>query len=78
MQSGWTRQNNQHTVTADKVVKRQEQPARDPHIPFDGQRIFTSDDMLDLEDLPRTMTIIGGVIGVEFVTIFAILASGSR
>ena len=48
--------------------------ARDQHIPFDGQCIFTSDDMLDLKDLPRTMAVIGGgVIGVEFATIFAIL-----
>ncbi len=48
--------------------------ARDSHIPFDGQRIITSDDMLDLADLPRTVAIIGGgVIGVEFATIFAIL-----
>ena len=67
---------SQHTdITADKVViGTGTTAARDPHIPFDGQRIFTSDDMLDLEDLPRTMTIIGGgVIGVEFATIFAIL-----
>ena len=67
---------SQHTdITADKVViATGTTAARDPHIPFDGQRIFTSDDMLDLEDLPRTMTIIGGgVIGVEFATIFAIL-----
>ena len=67
---------SQHTdITAEKVViATGTTAAHDPHIPFDGQRIFTSDDMLDLEDLPRTMTIIGGgVIGVEFATIFAIL-----
>lgn len=62
-------------ITADKiVVATGTNAARDTHIPFDGQRIFTSDDMLELEDLPRTMAIIGGgVIGVEFATIFAIL-----
>ena len=62
-------------VTADKIVLAVgTNAARDQHIPFDGQRIFTSDDMLELEDLPRTMAIIGGgVIGVEFATIFAIL-----
>jgi len=62
-------------ITADKVVLAVgTNAARDTHIPFDGQRIFTSDDMLELEDLPRTMAIIGGgVIGVEFATIFAIL-----
>jgi len=62
-------------ITTDKVVLAVgTNAARDTHIPFDGQRIFTSDDMLELEDLPRTMAIIGGgVIGVEFATIFAIL-----
>ncbi len=62
-------------VTADKIVLAVgTNAARDQHIPFDGQRIFTSDDMLELEGLPRTMAIIGGgVIGVEFATIFAIL-----
>ena len=65
----------QQQITADKiVVATGTNAARDTHIPFDGQRIFTSDEMLDLEDLPRTMAIIGGgVIGVEFATIFAIL-----
>lgn len=66
---------SQQQITADKiVVATGTNAARDTHIPFDGQRIFTSDEMLDLEDLPRTMAIIGGgVIGVEFATIFAIL-----
>ncbi|MEE2687812.1 MAG: Si-specific NAD(P)(+) transhydrogenase [Pseudomonadota bacterium] len=62
-------------IKADKVVIAVgTNAARDQHIPFDGQCIFTSDDMLDLKDLPRTMAVIGGgVIGVEFATIFAIL-----
>ena len=65
----------QQEFTADKIViATGTNAARDTHIPFDGQRIFTSDEMLDLEDLPRTMAVIGGgVIGVEFATIFAIL-----
>jgi NAD(P) transhydrogenase len=46
----------------------------DGHIPFDGQRIFTSDDILNLEKLPRTLTVVGaGVIGCEFACIFAAL-----
>jgi NAD(P) transhydrogenase len=65
----------QQQITADKVViATGTNAARDTHIPFDGQQIFTSDEMLDLKDLPRTMAVIGGgVIGVEFATIFAIL-----
>jgi NAD(P) transhydrogenase len=47
---------------------------RDDHIPFDGQRIFTSDDILDLKFLPRSMIVVGaGVIGVEYATMFAAL-----
>jgi len=47
---------------------------KDPHIPFDGQCIFTSDDILCLQQLPRTLAVIGaGVIGLEYATIFATL-----
>lgn len=47
---------------------------RDSHIPFDGQKIFTSDDILTLEELPKSMAVIGaGVIGLEYATIFAAL-----
>jgi NAD(P) transhydrogenase len=43
-------------------------------IPFDGQHIFTSDDILNLQELPRSLTIVGaGVIGLEYATIFAAL-----
>jgi len=65
----------QQQITSDKVIiATGTNAARDTHIPFDGQRIFTSDEMLNLEDLPRAMAVIGGgVIGVEFATIFAIL-----
>ena len=48
--------------------------ARDPKIPFDGQRILISDDILDLSSLPRTLTVIGGgVIGCEYASMFAAL-----
>jgi NAD(P) transhydrogenase len=47
---------------------------RDGHIPFDGKRIFTSDDMLQLDRLPRTLAVVGaGVIGCEYASIFAAL-----
>ena len=46
----------------------------DPHIPFDGQRVFTSDDILTLDRLPRTLAVVGaGVIGLEYASIFAAL-----
>ena len=43
-------------------------------MPLDGQRIFTSDDVLGLETLPRSISVIGAwVIGLEYATIFAAL-----
>ena len=48
--------------------------ARDDHTPFDGQRIFTSDDILGLRFLPRSIIVVGaGVIGIEYATMFAAL-----
>jgi NAD(P) transhydrogenase len=47
---------------------------QDAHIPFDGQLIFISDDILRLKQLPRTLTVVGaGVIGLEYASIFAAL-----
>ncbi|HEY7117613.1 MAG TPA: Si-specific NAD(P)(+) transhydrogenase [Tepidisphaeraceae bacterium] len=47
---------------------------RDANIPFDGQRIFVSDDILTLQRLPRTLVVVGaGVIGLEYASIFAAL-----
>jgi len=43
-------------------------------IPFDGKRIFISDDLLELDHLPRTLTVVGGgVIGLEYASIFSAL-----
>jgi len=40
----------------------------------DHKTVLTSDDILSLPRLPRTMTVVGaGVIGVEYATIFAVL-----
>ena len=49
-------------------------PHRPPEVPFDRKRVFDSDEFLELEQLPRTLTVIGGgVIGVEYATIFSAL-----
>lgn len=62
-------------VTASRIVVAVGTMAtRDPHIPFDGRRIFTSDDILSLDRLPRTVAVIGGgVVGLEYASIFAAL-----
>lgn len=47
---------------------------RDESIAFDGKHIFTSDDILELKTLPKSLTVVGaGVIGIEYATIFATL-----
>ncbi len=49
-------------------------PHRPDNIPFDSERIYDSDEILDMKKLPRTLTVIGGgVIGVEYATIFSAL-----
>src|SRR5215471_882571 len=63
------------TVTAKNiVVAAGAETTRTPNIPFDGERIFTSDDVLQLDRLPRTLAVVGaGVIGCEYASIFAAL-----
>ncbi len=65
----------QRDVTAAFVVVATGTNAtQDTHIPFDGHRIFISDDILNLQRLPRTMVVVGaGVIGIEYASIFAAL-----
>ncbi|MBL8832583.1 MAG: Si-specific NAD(P)(+) transhydrogenase [Rhodospirillales bacterium] len=47
---------------------------RSGKIPFDGQNIIISDDILGLKKLPKSLCVIGaGVIGCEYATIFSIL-----
>ncbi len=63
------------TASADKfMLAVGTHPYRPDHVPFDGERVLDSDDVLDLVRLPRTITVIGaGVIGVEYATIFSAL-----
>lgn len=49
-------------------------PYRPTHIPFDGERVIDSDEILNLKTLPKTLAVIGaGVIGLEYATIFSAL-----
>jgi NAD(P) transhydrogenase len=49
-------------------------PARPTHIPFNGETVFDSDEILHLPSVPRSMIVIGGgVIGLEYAIMFATL-----
>lgn len=49
-------------------------PYRPAHIPFDGEAIIDSDEVLEIKSLPRSLAVIGaGVIGIEYATIFSTL-----
>ncbi len=65
----------ERNVTAAHVlIATGTEATRDPNIPFDGQNIFVSDDILTLKKLPRTLAVIGaGVIGCEYASIFSAL-----
>ncbi len=65
----------QKEVTAENIVIATGTSATRPsHLPFDGKRVFSSDDILQLEGIPRTLAVVGaGVVGSEYASIFATL-----
>ncbi|AUX76196.1 MULTISPECIES: Si-specific NAD(P)(+) transhydrogenase [Sinorhizobium] len=49
-------------------------PFRPDYIPFDGKTVVDSDELLEIQDLPRSLVVIGaGVVGIEYATIFSAL-----
>jgi len=49
-------------------------PAHSADIPIDGKRIFDSDQVHCLEEIPRDLVVVGaGIIGLEFASMFAAL-----
>lgn len=62
-------------VKADKyIIAVGTKTYRPDYIPFDGKSVLDSDEVLTMEKLPRSLTVIGaGVIGVEYATIFRAL-----
>lgn len=49
-------------------------PAELPNLKFDGKKIISSDDILNLKELPKSLLIIGGgVVGLEFASLFSAL-----
>ena len=62
-------------LTADKfLIATGSYPAHPGNIPFGDPRVFDSDTILQLHDMPDTMLVIGGgVIGCEYACMFAAL-----
>src|SRR5579864_9822099 len=63
------------TLEADRIIIAVgTRPATSPKVPINGRTIINSDQVLDLPSLPRTLIVVGGgVIGVEYACMFAIL-----
>jgi len=66
---------SQDRITGEMIlIATGSEASRDSHIPFDGRCIFSSDDMLTLDELPKTLAVVGaGVIGCEYASMFAAL-----
>jgi len=62
-------------VEAEKImIAVGTRPYHPPEVPFNGHSILDSDNILEIPRLPRSLTVVGGgVIGVEYATIFSAL-----
>jgi len=67
--------NDSSMLTADHfVIATGTRPALPDSVPFTKQVVFTSDDILDMEQLPKSMIVVGGgVIGTEYACMMAAL-----
>jgi NAD(P) transhydrogenase len=66
-------QRGHRDVTAENIVIAVgSKPGVDNTVDYDGKHVLQSDDILGLEKLPRTMTVVGaGIIGCEYASVFA-------
>jgi NAD(P) transhydrogenase len=66
---------NETTLEADRIIIAVgTKPATSARVPINGRTIVNSDQILDLPALPRTLIVVGGgVIGVEYACMFAVL-----
>ncbi len=56
------------------VIATGTRPAKPASVPFDEKTIFTSDGLLKLDQLPKTMIVVGGgVVGTEYACMLAAL-----
>jgi NAD(P) transhydrogenase len=56
------------------IVATGTRPASSPKVPFNNRNIINSDQILGMPEIPKTMIVVGGgVIGVEYTSMFATL-----
>jgi NAD(P) transhydrogenase len=56
------------------IIASGTRPARPPSVPFDNKTVFTSDELLKLDHIPKSMIVVGGgVIGTEYACMLAAL-----
>ncbi|HEY3210727.1 MAG TPA: Si-specific NAD(P)(+) transhydrogenase [Actinomycetota bacterium] len=68
---------SERRITADRVVVASgTRPARPTSVAFDDRTIFDSDGLMNLERIPGSLVVVGGgVIGIEYASIFAALGA---
>jgi NAD(P) transhydrogenase len=66
---------NESTLEAGRIIIAVgTKPALSDRVPINGRTIINSDQIMDLPKLPRTLIVVGGgVIGVEYACMFAVL-----
>src|SRR5262249_12293952 len=58
------------------IITTGTKPTDSPNIPLNGRTIVNSDQILNIQEIPKTLIVVGGgVIGVEYTCMFAILGS---
>jgi dihydrolipoamide dehydrogenase len=58
------------------IIATGSQPSALPGLPFDSKRIWSSQDALELDEIPERLLVVGGgYIGLEMATVYAALGS---
>ncbi len=61
----------QQIKTKSIIIATGSVPRSFPTLPIDGERIITSDEILDLKEIPESLIVLGaGAVGVEFASMF--------
>ena len=62
----------QAVETKNIVIATGSVPRSFPTLPIDGEQIITSDEILELKEIPRSLIVLGaGAVGVEFASMYA-------